>query len=96
MNKTMNSATPKPVGEKRPDLTAALGELERSVSLLEELTENLTVRLSPVCSDDGQTAAPASDSVQSMCQVSASVRELDKRAYVLACRLRYLLSVLEV
>lgn len=96
MNKIMNSATATPLGEKRPDLAVALDELESSVSTLEELTGNLAVRLSPVCSDDGQAVAPASDSVQSMCQVSANVRELDRRAYALTYRIRYLLSVLEV
>ena len=96
MNKTMNSATPKLAGEKRPDLAVALGELERSVSLLEELVGNLEARLSPVCSNGEQAIAPASDSVQSMCQVSANVRELDRRAYALSHSLSYLLSALEV
>ena len=96
MNKTMNSASPKPVGEKRPDVAVALGKLENSVTTLEELVGTLTVKLSPVCSDQDPEVGMPNEITQSLCQVSADVRELDKRAYVLICRLRYLLSVLEV
>lgn len=96
MNKTMNSASPKPVIEKRPDLAVALDELDISMSSLEELVTHLTARLSPVCSDQDEATGPADVVVQSMCQVSANMRELDKRAYALICRLRYLLSTLEV
>ena len=96
MNKTMNSDTVKPVGERRPDLAVALDELESSMSGLEELVGSLAVKLSPVCSDQEQALGMSDESQQSLCQVSANVRELDKRAYVLVCRLRYLLSALEV
>ena len=96
MNKTMNSASPKPVIEKRPDLAVSLGELESSVSVLEDLVGALAVKLSPVCSDPKQAVGMVAEGVQSMCQVSANVRELDSRAYALTCRLRYLLDVLEV
>lgn len=96
MNKTTNSATAKLVGEKRPDVDAALAELESSVTTLEELTGNLAVRLSPVCSDQEQTIGATAESPKSACQVSGCVRDLDRRAYALTCRIRYLLSVLEV
>lgn len=96
MNKTMNSAPPKPVGEKRPDVDVALDELENSVTMLEELVGTLTVKLLPVCSHQDPDGEMPSESTQSLCQVSDNVRELDKRAYVLICRLRYLLSGLEV
>ena len=96
MNKTMNSAPVKPVGEKQPDLVVALCELARSVTLLEELVGDLAGRLSPVCSDSEQLPSANSDCVQSMCQVSANVRELDRRAYALSRSLSYLLYALEV
>lgn len=96
MNKTMDSATAKPVDEKRPDLAAALGELESSVSVLEELTEKLAVRLSPVCSNQEQGVGVIAEGQKSACQVSGYVRDLDRRTYALTCSLRYLLSVLEV
>lgn len=96
MNKTMNSATANPVTEKRPDLAVSLGELESSVSILEDLVGALAVRLSPVCSDPAQAVGMVSEGVPSLCQVSADVRELDKRAYALTFRLRHLLDVLEV
>lgn len=96
MNKTMNSATEKPVTEKRPDLAVSLGELESSVSELENLVAALAVKLSPVCSDQEQAVGVPVEVVQSLCEVSANVRELDKRACALTFRLRHLLDVLEV
>lgn len=96
MNKTVTSANSNPIGAKQPDLAVALGELERSVALLEELVGSLTVRLSPVCSDSYQFTCANSECVQSMCQVSANVRELDRRACALSHSLSYLLSALEV
>ena len=96
MNKTMNSASPKPLDAKRPDVAAALDELENSVTTLEELVGTLTVKLSPVCSDQDPEGGMPNEIAQSLCQVSGNVRELDKRACVLICRLRYLLSGLEV
>lgn len=96
MNKTINSASPKTLGEKRPDVAVALDELENSVTTLEELVGTLTVKLSPVCSDQAPEVGMPNEITQSLCQVSGCVRELDKRAYVLICHLRYLFSVLEV
>ena len=96
MNKTLNSATAQPVAEKRPDLAVSLGELESSVSVLEDLVGALAVKLSPVCSDPVQEVGMVSEGVQSLCQVSANVRALDNRACALTYRLRYLLDVLEV
>lgn len=82
--------------EKRPDVRLALDELEGSVTIMEELIEALSVKISPVCSDPGQAISATAESPQSVCQVSAAIRSLDQRAYVLTCRLRYLLSALEV
>ena len=96
MNKTMNSATAKPIGEKRPDLAVALEELENSVSMLEDYTGTLVVRLSPVCSEQEHPISAGGVAPQNVCPVSDKVRSLDQRAHVLTCSLRYLLSVLEV
>ncbi len=91
-----NKAIPAPVGERRPDVALALDELENSVTMLEELVGTLIVKLSPVCSPQAPSDCAIAEGQISACQVSGNVRELDKRAYVLICRLRYLLSVLEV
>ena len=96
MNKIVNSDTAESFGEKRPDLTRALGELENSVTMLEELVGTLTVKLLPVCSDANTEVEMPNEITQSLCQVSGNVRELDKRACVLICRLRHLFYVLEV
>lgn len=96
MNKTMNSAPQKPIGERRPDVALALDELENSVTTLEELVGTLTVKLSPVCSNQDPEVGMPDEITQNLCQVSGNVRELDKRAYMMICRLRYLFSVLEV
>ena len=96
MNKTMNSASPKLVGEKRPDVALALCELENSVMMLEELVGTLSEKLLPICSDQGQEVGMPNEVTQSVCLVSGNVHELDKRAYALIRRLRHLLSVLEV
>ena len=96
MKKTMNSVNAEPAIEKRPDLAVSLGDLESSVSILEDLVGVLAMKLSPVCQDKEQAVGMTSEDVQSLCQVSADVRELDRRAYALTCRLRHLLDVLEV
>ena len=66
------------------------------MTTLEELVGTLTVKLSPVCSDQDPEVGTPNEITQSLCQVSGCVRDLDRRAYALTCSLRYLLSVLEV